>query len=318
MMLRPAVRSFGKLARPLLGCGLLFVTLLGAEPLHAQAAPQPPSDFQNRLEQLARELAIEPRLKRFSPEKRLAIVEFVFGNMLFAAGHELGHGVIREFELPVLGREEDAADSFAIFAALQVGTEFSHRVLVEAVKGWFLSDKRDKKLGEKFAYYDEHGMNLQRAYQIVCFVFGSDPAKYKELAQESMLPEERQESCKAEYGEAAWAWNTVLKSHKREAEQQKPKIDVIYGDAQGRLETFARSFRSTRFLETLVERVVDNFAWPRPLVIEMRTCGEAGSQWKAAKLTLCYELALEFSQLYRDFGDDPKITKIKTKADRKR
>ena len=72
--------------------------------------------------------------------------------MLFAAGHELGHGVIREFELPVLGREEDAADSFAIFAALQIGTEFSHRVLMEAVKGWFLGDKRDKKLGEKFAY----------------------------------------------------------------------------------------------------------------------------------------------------------------------
>lgn len=318
MVLQPVGRLFGKLARLLLRCGLLFVTVLSAEPLHAQVAPQPPSDFQSRLEQLARELGNEPRLKRFSPEKRLAIVEFVFGNMLFAAGHELGHGVIREFEFPVLGREEDAADSFAIFAALQVGTEFSHRILVEAVKGWFLSDKRDKKLGEKFAYYDEHEMNLQRAYQIVCFMFGSDPVKYKELAQESMVPEERQESCKAEYREAAWAWNTVLKSHKREPEQPKPKLDVIYGDAQGRLETFARSFRSTRFLETLVERVVDNFVWPRPLVIEMRTCGEAGAQWKAAKLTLCYELALEFSQLYRDFGDDPKITKIKTKADRKR
>jgi hypothetical protein len=316
MMLRSAVQLSGKLTSVLLlGCSLLFVS---AEPLLAQAAPPPQSDFQSRLEQLARDLANQPRLKRFSPEKRLAIIEFVFGNVLFAAGHELGHGVIREFELPVLGREEDAADAFSVFSALQVGTEFSHRVLVEAVKGWFLSERRDKKRGEKFAYYDEHGMNLQRAYQIVCFMVGSDPVKYKDLAEETKLPEERQESCKAEYREASWAWNTMLKPHKRAPEQPKQKIEVIYGDAQGTLETFANSFRATRFLETIVERVVDSFAWPRPIVIEMRTCGEAGSQWKAGKLTLCYELALEFSQLYRDFGNDPKISRIKLKTDGRR
>src|SRR4051794_23338588 len=106
MMLRSAVQLSGKLTSVLLlGCSLLF----SAEPLLAQAAPPPQSDFQGRIEQLARDLANQPRLKRFSPEKRLAIIEFVFGNVLFAAGHELGHGVIREFELPVLGREEDAA-----------------------------------------------------------------------------------------------------------------------------------------------------------------------------------------------------------------
>ena len=36
-------------------------------------------------------------------------------------------------------------------------------------------------------------MNLQRAYQIVCFMVGSDPEKYKELADETKLPEDRQE-----------------------------------------------------------------------------------------------------------------------------
>ena len=318
MMLRPAVRFFGKVARPLLGCGLLFVTSLSAEPLHAQAAPQPPSDFQGRIEQVARELANEPKLKRLSAQRRLAAVEFVFGNMLFAAAHELGHGVIREFELPVLGREEDAADSFAIFAALQVGTEFSHRVLIEAVKGWFLGDKRDKKLGEKFAYYDEHGMNLQRAYQIVCFTYGSDPEKFKNLADETKLPEDRREGCKADYREAAWAWNTLLKPHKRAPEQPKQKIDVIYGDAEDELAVFARSFRTTRFLESLVERVGDNFAWPRPIVIGLQTCGEGGSQWKAGRLTLCYELARDFAQLYSQYGGDGKISKFKPKDTRKR
>ena len=313
MMLRSAAASVAGSTLRLLrvGCGSIFVLSSGAGPLQAQAAP-PPSDFQSRIEEVAREHGKEPGLKRLSFDKRLALVEFVFGNMLFAAGHELGHGVIRELELPVLGREEDAADSFAVYAALQVGTEFSHRVLVEAVKGWFLSDKRDKKLGEGVAYYDEHGMNLQRAYQIVCFMVGSDPVKYKDLADAIKMPAERQESCKREYSEALWSWQTMLKPHMRTPDQPKQKIDVIYSEGKGRLAIFERSFRKTRFLETLVDRVAAQYAWPRPLVFEMKTCGddEVGTNWRAARLTLCYELALEFAELYRDFGEDPKVFKF--------
>jgi hypothetical protein len=40
--------------------------------------------------------------------------------------------------LPVLGREEDAADSYAITALIKVATDASHDVLIQATKGWFL------------------------------------------------------------------------------------------------------------------------------------------------------------------------------------
>ena len=50
----------------------------------------------------------------------------------------------------------------------------------------------------------------------------------------------------------------MLKPHKRAPEQPKQKIDVIYGDARLSFAVFAHSFRTTRFLETLVERVGDN------------------------------------------------------------
>jgi putative metallopeptidase DUF4344 len=36
------------------------------------------------------------------------------GNMLFLTLHELSHTVMTEFTIPVLGRIEDAADSFAV------------------------------------------------------------------------------------------------------------------------------------------------------------------------------------------------------------
>ena len=41
-------------------------------------------------------------------------VNFVIANTLFTAMHELGHAVIHEYELPVLGGEERAADNLAI------------------------------------------------------------------------------------------------------------------------------------------------------------------------------------------------------------
>jgi Putative metallopeptidase len=87
--------------------------------------------------------------------------------------------------LPVLGRMEDAADSFAALRLIRVGSDFSHCVLTEAAKGWFLADRRDQKTGDNVAFYDEHGLNQQRAYEIVCLMVGSDEQKFKDLAKET-------------------------------------------------------------------------------------------------------------------------------------
>ena len=61
-------------------------------------------------------------------------------------------------------------------------------MLAEATKGWFLSARRDQKTGGKVVYYDEHGLDQQRAYQIVCLMVGSDKDKFKDLARETKLP----------------------------------------------------------------------------------------------------------------------------------
>jgi len=116
---------------------------------------------------------------------------------MFALLHELGHAHIQEMGLPVLGKEEDAADSYAVLALLKVGTEVSHNVLVQATKGWFLSAARDQQEGTPVAFYDEHGMEKQRAYQIVCLMVGSDPDQFADLANQTKMPESRQGRARA-------------------------------------------------------------------------------------------------------------------------
>lgn len=256
------------------------------------------------MQEATRALVKEPRLKHMSAAQIQALVEFVSGNMLFVTTHELGHAVVSEFDLPVLGREEDAADAFAILTALKMGSNFSHRVLVEAAKGWFLSARRDKAEGEVQAYYDQHGLNEQRAYFIVCLMVGSEPDKFHDLVGETDLPPERRRTCGWDYDTVSRSWQRALAPHRRDPDQPKTRIDVRYGTAQGQLELYARVFRDTRFLELVAEHAAERYAWPKPFLIEMRSCGASGARWTIPTRTLhvCYEIAYEFAELYRHYG----------------
>jgi Putative metallopeptidase len=284
-------------------CALLGVLLFGAGSILAQPAPSASSPFQARVEEAARALQNTALLKNLSEKQRIDRVEFVVGNTLFLLLHEMVHVLIVEMRLPVLGREEDAADTFAVLAMLKIGTNFSQRALADAAKGWFLDDRRDQQTGAKLLFYDEHNLSQQRAYQIVCLMVGSDPVKVKDLATETKMPESRQESCRRDFAKASAAWDTVLMPHRRTTEQSQAQIKVAYGDGKGRFDAFVQLFRSVRLLETVVEYAEADYVWPSPFTLEMQSCGRPGSYWddEARKITLCYELAFDFAELYRAY-----------------
>jgi hypothetical protein len=297
--------------------------------VEAQAAQsplaQPPlarsEQIQARISEVARTLGTNPRLKKLSQQQRERLVEFVAGNMLFVLLHELAHAAIDEFHLYVLGREEDAADEFAVLRLLRVGSDFSHRILVEAAEGWFLSDKRDRREGEPLAHYDEHGLDKQRAYQIVCLMVGSDPQEFKDLANETKLPSDRQETCHSkDYPKASLSWAQALKGDRRDTEQPKSKVEVVYGEGNGKFDAYAQTFRTLRILEVVAEATADALAWPVPFTLEMQSCGFINAAWVEAdrKLTLCYEMAADFAELYRGFGNERSATNGKRKSRRSR
>jgi hypothetical protein len=232
----------------------------------------------------------------------------VVGNLLFVLGHETGHAVIREMGVPVVGREEDAADIFSILMALGCEEGVGDRVLASAALGWFLSDRRDRR-GRRDQdaaanYYGEHGMDRQRAYNIVCLMVGSNPGKFASLADATKLPPERQATCQDDYLNARWSWDQVLQSHLRKHDQAKTAINVFYGPGNGKHDAHAAAFRQMKLLETVAESLSDRFAWRAPISLEMRTCGEPNArfEFRTRKVIVCYELAGEFSDLYRRYG----------------
>jgi Putative metallopeptidase len=302
------------------GGAVVLALVIGGGRLAAQTTPQPAAslaqsasaEFAARVKDYARALGNNSKLKKASDQKREDVVSFIAGNMLFVLLHELGHAAMQEMKLPILGREEDQADNLATMRLIGVGNQVSHRVLVEATRGWFLSDRRDRKEGEPLVYYDQHGLDKQRAYNITCLVYGSDPTHMADLAKETKLPEDRQASCASQdYPRISSSWEAVLKPHLRAPDQPKTKIDVVYGEGKGDLAVYADGFRSIRMLDMVAELSSDAMAWPRPFVLEWQSCGYINALWKQSqqRLTLCYELAQDFAELYRDFNVEPASAK---------
>jgi hypothetical protein len=62
-------------------------------------------------------------------------------------------------------------------------------------------------------WWNEHGPDQQRAYQIACLLYGADPKKFSALADEVELPEDRRESCPAEAESNSASWVKVVEPH---------------------------------------------------------------------------------------------------------
>jgi hypothetical protein len=284
---------------------LVGVCALAIAPASAQPTPAEFDSFRARIDAAIRAVGNHPRFRALSPQKREEIAEFVSGNILFTLLHEMGHAAINQFDLPVLGKEEDAADSFAATRLIRIGSEFSDQVVASAAKSWFLIDRRDRKEGETVPYYDEHGLDQQRAYQIVCFVVGSNESKFKKLADDTKLPDDRRKSCASEFRTVSKSWDSLLKAHTRAPDELPTKINVVYGEAEGRLALTAKISQAINLLETVAHHSSNLLAWPAPFTLEMRTCGFPNASWVPSerKLTLCYELGPDLADLYRTFGD---------------
>jgi hypothetical protein len=293
----------GSSLRHLPAYATLGMLLVGCGPALGQSAPSGSPSFQERITEVARALQNQPALKDLSEQERIDRVEFVVGNTVFILLHELGHVHFTEMHLPVLGREEDEADTFATLTLLKIGTSFSQRVLTNASQGWFLSERRNEQTRAKPLYYDEHDLSPQRAYWIVCLMVGSDPVKFKKLADDAKMPEPRQQSCKRDYTKASRSWDMVLAPYRRSPDQPATKISIDYADAEGNLAGFARTFRAIRILETVAERSASTYVWSAPFTLEMRSCDGPNAGWddETRTVKICYQLPFDFAQLYLAF-----------------
>jgi Putative metallopeptidase len=258
----------------------------------------------------------EPRFSGLSPLQLEEAAEFILGSTLFTVSHELGHAIIGLYQLPMLGPEEDAADTFAAIALLSIGSEFTHRAMLDAAISLKLAAEREARTGHKPTFFQQHRPNQQRAYSIVCLMFGSNPRKFKDLAELAKLPEERQETCTYEFEQADAAWNRVLTPHMRgassaarsllgrllgtnSADTSRELVEIRYLDAPPHLAPYRALLVRAGMLEAVRNKLLLPFALPTKIIMEAKVCSEPNAYWDSemATLTLCYELLMDFAEL---------------------
>jgi len=137
--------------------------------------------------------------------------EVVVGAFVGVIIHEVGHAAFDMFNVPVFGREEDAADEMAGFLAVQFNKQVAHTVTRGFAFLWQAFGRLGGEPKDWAEYSDEHGANQQRYYNVLCMGYGADPQQFKEFIDRGWLPKERAAGCAAEYQQVRQAFaRTVL------------------------------------------------------------------------------------------------------------
>ncbi|MEQ1800860.1 MAG: DUF4344 domain-containing metallopeptidase, partial [Gammaproteobacteria bacterium] len=144
-----------------------------------------------------------------------AATEFLVGNTVFVLAHEFGHAIIRDFQVPILGLEENSADTLAagvlIFAERATAATdpdphaFSRRLGMAAVGNVLTWRGGLEVANPDLIYWAQHDLSARRAARILCLLVGSDPDRFGWLVGDNLVPEVRAENCPDEYALATHA-----------------------------------------------------------------------------------------------------------------
>jgi hypothetical protein len=119
--------------------------------------------------------------------------------------------VARRFDLlkvPILGREEDAADNVAAFIMLRAGEGIARKVLGGAA--WMYLHDAKGRMPDESDFADVHGLDSQRFYNVLCMAYGSNPASFKGMVDKGYLPKDRAEGCAEEFKQVAYAVKQLI------------------------------------------------------------------------------------------------------------
>ena len=134
--------------------------------------------------------------------------ELFFGTLVFVTSHELGHALINVLDLPVLGREEDAADELAALALIE---DPEGAPAVAGTVEWFSSNAGGRVSLPEMA--DEHALSEQRYFNMLCWAYGANPKENQDLVANGLLPEARAQRCPTEYAQIRRSWYQLLGNH---------------------------------------------------------------------------------------------------------
>ena len=213
-------------------------------------------------------------------------INYIEANLVSIFYHELGHALIDILELPVFGQEEDAADTASILLIDAFYEDDAATGIARDAAFGFLDEADTTDAAP--AWWDVHGPDLQRYYNLACLFYGADPDSRGALADELEIPDERLESCAEEFELAYDSWGPVMDDLSKAA----PAKSIVY---KGGTDTLTE-----RLVSDEVEILNRDFSLPETLLVEVTSCDEANAFYdpEAKSITICTEFEPHLRDLF--------------------
>lgn len=154
------------------------------------------------IHQIARKITIT---------ENISVEDAVVGPFVTVLLHELSHAIFDMLNIPIFGKEEDAADQLAAFVLLQFGNDVARRTITGSAL-LFHQMGIDQEPGAA-DYASVHGLPRQRFVNVLCIAYGKEPRLFADFVQKGHLPENRIRHCRWEYRQIARAYRTLIGPH---------------------------------------------------------------------------------------------------------
>jgi len=123
--------------------------------------------------------------------------------------HEFAHALIDYHGIPVLGREEDAADQISAYIYLHTDKEEARRLITGTVYA-YMKEVQDTDPPDIEEYADEHSTSEQRTINLICLAYGADPELFGDLPALGGVPQYRVDICEEEYELFSLAYEKLI------------------------------------------------------------------------------------------------------------
>lgn len=214
--------------------------------------------------------------------------QFVTSNVISTFYHELGHALIDVLDLPVLGKEEDAADTLSSVLTHAIWNEDAATQITYDTANAFALWADDPE-GWDSAFADTHSLDQQRYYTLVCLYYGADPEAREEVAIDLELPEDRATGCADEFTQADESWAAMLDGlEPGNKSKGLVLVDTDDDDPVGQI------------LAAEIADLNETYGLPREVKVSVEPCGEANAFYMPGEyhIIMCSEYADEMAELW--------------------
>ena len=204
--------------------------------------------------------------------------------LLHVIAHEMGHALIREFDLPVLGNEEVLADAFATVHLHHRLPEDIGSIVEARVRSLLLEDDRE-------SVFAEHPSDARRAGQILCLAYGLDPETHEPLAQRVGMTRDEAANCRDSAPEIARAWRRLVAPLERPSDAPITEVRTRFDDLP--VLNLVRGNEKLRLSYDLLTAV----DWHSQITLAFRDCDDgAGWNRNGREITICHALVERFEE----------------------